>query len=153
MRVAVIRGDLPGPLFINDLEPTSQANPSLEHGQTRYLARPDVTKIAAYLSAQGLAASASALVLATVPVGGPVDVSSGTITGVAGLGAATNTQVAALQDLLAPKFVETTVAKASWTSGNLKKLRSASFTPDPNRFSTGAAVVVVQDDGVTPAAF
>lgn len=153
MRVAVIRGDLPGPLFVNDLEPTSQENPSLGRGQTRYLSRPDVTKIAAYLAAQSLAASASALVLATVPVGGPVDVSSATITGVAGLGSATNAQVTALQDLLAPKFVETTVAKASWTSGNLKKLRNASFTPDPNRFATGAAVVVVQDDGVTLASF
>jgi len=149
MRVAVIRGDLPGPLFIADLEPTSQVSPSLEHGQTRYLSRPDMTKIAAYLTSQSLVASASALVTATVPVSGPVDVSSATIKAVAGLSGATATQVTALQDLLAPKLVETTVARASWTSGNLKKLRSASFTPDPNRLGTGAAIVVVQDDGVT----
>lgn len=149
MRVAVIRGDLPGPLFIADLESTSQENPSLESGQTRYLARPNVTKIAAYLAAQSLAASASALVLATVPVGGPVDVSSATIKGVAGLGAATDAQVTAIQDLLAPKFVETTAANGSWTHGNLKRLRDASFTPDPNRFSTGAAIAVVEDDGST----
>jgi hypothetical protein len=125
----------------------------MDRGQTRYLSRPDVAKIAAYLASQSLAASASALVAATVPVGGPVDVSSATITGVAGLGGASNTQVTALQDLLAPQFVETVVAKKSWEKGNLKKFRNSTFTPDPNRFVTGAAIVVVQDDGVTPASF
>lgn len=149
MRVAVIRGDLPGPLFIADLEPTSQGVPSMDRGQTRYLSRPDLTKIQAYLDGQALAASASALVTATVPVGGPVNVSSTTIKSVTGLAGATNAQVTALQDLLAPQFVETAVANNSWTHGNLKRLRDASFTPDPNRFSTGAAIVTVEDDGST----
>lgn len=41
MRVGVIRGDLPGPIFLADLEPTSQANfPTEPPGQTRYLSRP-----------------------------------------------------------------------------------------------------------------
>lgn len=149
MRVAVIRADLPGPIFLADLEPRSQSNLSLGHGQTRYISRPDTTRIATYLTAQGLVASASALVTATVPVGGPVDVSSTTIKAVSGLSGATVTQVTALQDLLAPRLVETTVVRASWVSGNLKKLRNSTFNPDPNRLSASAAIIVVQDDGVT----
>lgn len=149
MRVAVIRGDLPNSLFIADLEPTSQVDPMTDRGQTRYLSRPSLSALVAYLASQALVANAANLILATVPVGGPVDVSSATIKGVAGLGAATVTQVTAIQDILAPRLVETTVARASWLSGNLKGFRNASFTPDPARFSTGAAIVVVQDDGVS----
>jgi hypothetical protein len=38
MRVAVIRGDVPSPIFLSDLEPTSQFNPPTEpFGQTRYI--------------------------------------------------------------------------------------------------------------------
>lgn len=153
MRVAVIRGDLPGPIFLADLEPVANANfPVDPVGQTRYISRPNVTKIAAYLSAQSLAASASGLITATVPVGGPVDVSSATIKGVAGLGGATNAQVAALQDLLAPYFSETDVVIKSYQIGNLADLRSANFNPDSTRLpalSNGAAIAVVQDDGST----
>src|SRR5690349_7144758 len=119
MRVGIIRGDLPGPVFLADLEPTSQTNfPTEPPGQTRYVSRPSVAAITAYLAKQGLSASATALITATVPIGGPVDVSSSTITGVSGLGSATGTQVIALQDLLAPKFVETDVAIKSFQVGN-----------------------------------
>ncbi len=149
MRVAVIRGDLPGPLFIADLEPTSQVNPSLEHGQTRYLSRPSATAIAAYLTAQSLVAVAATLILTTVPVGGPVDVSPTTIKAVGSLSGATDDQVTALQDLLAPQFVETSVALASFDEGNLAGFAASSFNPDPNRFNAGAAIVVVEDDGST----
>lgn len=149
MRIGVIRGDLPGSLFLSDLEPTSQENPSQGKGQTRYLARPSLTALNAYFASQGLTVNAANLVLATVPVGGPVNVASATIKAVTGLGSATNTQVTAIQDLLAPRLAETTVAIESFTSGNISKLRSASFTPDPNRFSTGAAIGVVEDDGST----
>ncbi len=46
MRVGVIRGDLPGPLFMADLEPTSQTNfPTETAGQTRYVSRPDLTAV------------------------------------------------------------------------------------------------------------
>lgn len=153
MRVAVIRGDLPGPIFIADLESTSQYNPSTEApGQTRYLSRPSTTAITQYFTAQGLVATASTLIAATVPVGGPVDVSSTTIKAVSGLSGATATQVTALQDLLAPQFYETASAKESFQVGNLSKFRSASFNPDSRRipaFSNGAAIAVVADDGVT----
>lgn len=151
MFVAVIRGDLTSPLFLADLEPKSTSNPTVEphEGQARYLSRPNATKLAAYLAAQGLAASASALITATVPVGGPVNVSSGTITGVAGLGGASPTQVAAIQGFLAAKLVETDVAKKSYLYGNIAGLRSASFNPDPARNTAGAAVVVLADDGST----
>jgi hypothetical protein len=153
MRVAVIRGDLPGPIFIADME-SKVHNPMVgPAGQQRYLSRPDPVRIAAYLTSQSLSASATALITATVPVGGPVDVSSATIKGVSGLSGASATQVTALQDLLAPQFYESQNAKDSFNLGNLKKFRSASFNPDPRRvpaFTNGAAIVVVMDDGVTP---
>lgn len=158
MRVAVIRGDLSKALFIADVEPKSQANASVEspRGNARYVSRPNAATIQAYLNAQGLVATAATLITATVPVGGPVDVSSGTITGVSGLGSATGTQITALQDLLAPYFVETDAVKKSFLAGNLYGFRSSSFNPDPRRepaLSSSAAIACVQDDGVTAFAF
>lgn len=156
MRVGIIRGDLTGPLFMADLEPTSQTNfPTEPAGQTRYVSRPDATVIAAYLAAEGLVASATGLITATLPVGGPLDVSSATITGVAGLGGATAAQVTALADLIAPKFVDSEAAIKSFQVGNLASYRSANFNPDPNRLpaiTDGAAIAVVADDGSTPFA-
>lgn len=47
MRVGVIRGDLTaGPIFLADLEPTSQTNNPVDPvAQTRYIARPDLTLV------------------------------------------------------------------------------------------------------------
>jgi len=154
MFVAVIRGDISKPLFIADVEPKSTANPSTESplGQSRYISRPDPTKIQAYLDGQSLVATASALITATVPVGGPVDISPTTIKAVGSLSGSSNAQVAALQALLAAKFVETDVVKKSFLYGNLAGYRSASFNPDTRRvppLSNGAAIALVQDDGVT----
>jgi len=51
MRVGVIRGDTPGPLFLADLEPTSQYNPPTEPaGQTRYVSRPNATTLTNFLA-------------------------------------------------------------------------------------------------------
>jgi hypothetical protein len=158
MRVAVIRGDISKALFIADVESKSQASATTEpsRGNSRYVGRPNATNIQNYLNAQGLVTVAATLITATVPVGGPVDVSSATIMGVAGLGAATAAQVAAIQELLAPQFVETDAVKKSFLSGNLSGYRSASFNPDPRRdpaLTPGAAIALVQDDGVTPFTF
>jgi len=155
MRVGVIRGDLSSPLFIGDLEPTSQIDPMIEHGQSRYLSRPDPVKLQAYLDAQGLgtggggSATAAITITASNPVGGPIDVSASTVAALTGLGAATVTQLAAIADFLAPRFIETDVAKKSYLFGMLHGFLSSSFTPDPNRFSASAAIAVVEDDGVT----
>lgn len=263
MRVAVIRGDLPGPVFLADLEPTSQLDVPVEPvGQTRYVARPTPTSVGAALSAYapatltgtgnitlaavinggnqtlrvktsaaasftaytvatgsystvaalaaavttalagsgveaivsptnaarlvlrstakgagsyvaydttangstfntpaGLAAgganftvpTAAAVITALNPVGGPVDVSAATIRTNVGSGL-TDTQVAGIADAIAPQFVETDVAIKSFQVGNLAKLRSSSYNPDPNRMpalTPGAAVVVLADDGST----
>lgn len=51
MRIAVIRGDLPGPLFFQDLETISQWHPSIDSpGQARYIGRPTTTEVEAALS-------------------------------------------------------------------------------------------------------
>lgn len=51
MRIGVIRGDLPGPLHLMDLETVSQFNPTTEpRGQELYLSRPTTAQIEAVLS-------------------------------------------------------------------------------------------------------
>jgi hypothetical protein len=157
MYVGVIRGDLPGPVFLADLEPTSGTNFSTEPpGQTRYIARPNLANITKYLAAQSLVASASGLITATNPIGGPLNVSSAAITAVSGLGSATATQVTALQGMLAAHFTETDVAIKSFALGNLSKYLEATFTPDSTRrpaLAQSAAIAVVQDDGMTAFTF
>lgn len=263
MRVAVIRGDIPGPLFLADLEDVSQYNPPTEpRGQERYLSRPtsvtvgaalglyapaslgstaDITfplaitaptqtlkikgaaadpytsvlipiavyanittllaainsvlpaafvalplatstllRVAFQTTAKGaglriqydttaggstantplaLAAggalftvpSAATVIAATVPVGGPVDVSPATIRTQVGSGL-TSTQWVGIMDALAPQFVESDVAVKSFQVGYMHDLRNAAWNPDVNRLpaiASGAAIAVVQDDGVT----
>jgi len=153
MRVGVIRGDV-RVLFVGDIEVVSQYNPAVEtRGQERYLKRPTPASVSAVLAKLGLSASSAAVITATVPVGGPVNVSPATIRGVAGLGAATDGQVTAIQDVLAPHIVETDVALKSFKVGHLHGYASASFNPDPRRIPaivSGPAISVVADDGSTP---
>jgi hypothetical protein len=95
--------------------------------------------------------TSSAVILALVPVGGPVDVSAATVRTNLGAGL-TSTQLSSVQDALAPRFIDTDVSIKSFLVGNLSKYRSASFNPDSNRIpaiANGAAVVVLADDGVT----
>jgi hypothetical protein len=50
MYVGVIRGDMPGPIWIGDLEPVSQTNfPTEPVGQTAYLSRPSATALTDFL--------------------------------------------------------------------------------------------------------
>ena len=267
MRVAIIRGDLPGPLFLADLEVISQYDPAIEPvGQTFYVSRPILADmvaalalvpagvlgsvnmpaaalpivinagnrtlrvrtaagpapfvvctvaIAAYatlalflaavnaaLVAGGVAASVSldssgtflalksdakgtgafievdsiangstfnavpglavggalfAMPTAGVvisllnPVGGPLDVSDATMLTSIG-GGASATGLLAVRDAVSQHLIETQVVIQSLQVGNLGKYASASYCPDHNRLPAGAAVTVVQDDGVTPYA-
>jgi hypothetical protein len=263
MRVGVIRGDMPGPVAIMDLETISQYNPPTEpKGQERRIGRPDLTVVgnalavipagsqgtvnvsagatitnlnhtlrvktsaaasftvvtvanAAYASgallvaavnaallAAGVTATArldatgaflviqsntlgvgsylnidtvgngstfntpvgfaaggeittvpaaAAVITATLPVGGPLDVSTATLVATVGDGG-TSAQVTALADSIAPHFVETDVAIKSFQVGMLSGFRSASYNPDTRHIPAivnGAAISVVQDDGVT----
>lgn len=51
MRIGVIRGDLPGPIFLSDLETISQFDPPIEPlGQTYYVSRPDVVELEGVLA-------------------------------------------------------------------------------------------------------
>lgn len=264
MRVAVIRGDMPGPVFLADMEAVSQFNPPTEPiGQQKYLSRPtsssfgavmavyapaslgstaDIVfplaitaptqtlkikgaaadpftsvlipigvyttmtsllaainsvlpaaftavplatspalRVALQTTAKGagvriqydttgggstantplalavggaifLVPAASVVIAATVPVGGPIDVSPATVRGLLGAGL-TAAQLAALTNALAPLFIETDVALKCFQVGDLKDLRNAAYNPDPNRLppiANGPAVALVQDDGVTP---
>ena len=98
--------------------------------------------------------TAAAVITALFPVGGALDVSIATILAQVSL-ALTGNRVAikAFQDAIAPQFYETDVAIKSFEKGNLHGFLSATFSPDPHRvpaMALGTAIVVVQDDGVTP---
>ena len=264
MRIGVIRGDMPGPVTLMDLETVSQYNPPTEpKGQERRIGRPDTTIVgealdavpaglqgsvdlpgaapivinngnhtlrakiasadsftdvtianASYATAELLVAAINAalvtagldaearlddtdtylvlqsgetgpgsyieidtagngstfnavagltdgadfevpsvadLITATLPVGGPLDVSDATLITTLGEGA-TAAQRAAVADTIAPHIVDTDVAIKSFQVGMISGFRSASYNPDPNRIpaiSDGAAIEVVQDDGVS----
>jgi len=93
----------------------------------------------------------AAFILATLPVGGPLNVSSANVKLQLGDGL-TPAQVDAAADAIAPQFIETDVAVKSFLVGDIAKARSASFNPDPNRIPaivSGPAVTVVEDDGST----
>jgi hypothetical protein len=95
--------------------------------------------------------TAAAFITATLPVGGPLDVSAATIRTSLG-GGLTDAQVGIAADAIAPQFVETDTALKSFQVGALSGLLSASYNPDPNRLpaiTPGAAVTVVADDGST----
>ena len=165
MYLVVIRSDLKNPLFISDVESTSQNNPTTESpkGQTRYVSRPNAATIQKYLDAQGLVAVAATLITATVPgyAGGlsvpVVDLSDSAIKAVSGLGSATAAQVVAIRNMLGYHFVETDSVKKSFLAGSIHGYLSSSFCPDSRgTFNTppatpGQAIKVVQD--LAPGSF
>lgn len=103
-------------------------------------------------------ATAAAIITATNPVGGALNVATATINAV---GTGTNTNalglipssrgtVTAVADAIAPRITETSQAVDSWISGMIYQYRSASYNPDPRRgLANGAAIAIVQDDGST----
>ena len=96
--------------------------------------------------------TAATVVTATLPVGGPLDVSTVTLVATVGDGG-TAAQLSGLADSIAPHFVETDVAIKSFQVGMISGFRSASYNPDTRRvpaIANGAAISVVQDDGSTP---
>lgn len=96
--------------------------------------------------------SAGAYIFATLPVGGPLDLSVTNIRNILGWGlSASQLQVAA--DVIAPRFVESDIALNSFLVGDLHDLTSPQYNPDPYRLpaiASGPAIAVVADDGVTP---
>lgn len=57
----------------------------------------------------------------------------------------------ALADVVAPEVISTGRAIWSFKSGTLSRLVSNSY--EPRGLPTGAAVVILNDDGVTPISF
>ena len=99
MRIGVIRGDMPGPICLMDLETISQYDPPTEpRGQERRFGRPDPTVV-------GNA-------VAVIPAGlqGTIDISAG-----ANIGAGNHTLRAKIDPLAA--FTAVTVANAVYASG------------------------------------
>lgn len=98
--------------------------------------------------------STATVVTTCLPVGGPLDVSTVTLVATVGYGA-TAAQLAALADSIAPRFIETDVAIKSFQVGMISGFLDPTYNPDPSRMpplTPGAAIEVVQDDGVTPFA-
>ncbi len=98
----------------------------------------------------------SALKAAIYPTATTVNVASATILALGGLtnlSAAQQTAlVGAVQDLVAPRLVETGPAIRSFAYGILSKMASSSFQPGGARskLPAGIACVVLADDGSTP---
>lgn len=96
--------------------------------------------------------TAAAVITATLPVGGPLDVRDvATLQPLLGYGT-TLAERTAVADTIAPRFIETEVVKKSFQVGNLADLRNPLFNPDPNRLpaiASGPAITVTQDDGFT----
>lgn len=102
---------------------------------------------------------AASYITACLPVGGPLDVSAATINGV-GAGTATTAlalipagrgTTTAVANAIAPYLYDTPTAITSFQTGMIAGFRNAAFNPDPSRpLPAGAAISVVQDDGVTP---
>lgn len=102
MRVGVIRGDLPGPVTVQDLETVSQFNPPTEPlGQERHIGRPDPTALTAYLAAH-------------VPAG--IE-STGALTFPVTIVAATN-DVLRIKTSAAAAYTAVTVAAAAYATMN-----------------------------------
>jgi hypothetical protein len=95
--------------------------------------------------------SAATVITTTLPVGGPLNVSTAALATLVG-GGTTAAQQTAVADAIAPQFIDTDVAIKSFSKGILKGFLSASFSPDPSRLppiAAGAAISVVTDDGST----
>ena len=93
----------------------------------------------------------AAVVAAMLPVGGPLDVSAGTMDTTVGEGL-TVAEQSALADTMAPSFIETDTAIKSFQVGMISGFASATWNPDVNRLpaiADGAAIEVVEDDGST----
>lgn len=139
---------------------------SLTFGVNSYLALDTVGNGSTANTILGLTAgvrtmpAASAYITAGNPGTGSLDVSTATLNGVGastnstalGLITASRGTTAAVADVLAPMFSDTDAAIDSYLVGMISEYRSAGWNPDPRRIpaiSNGAAIKVVEDDGVT----
>lgn len=95
-------------------------------------------------------ATAAAIIAATLPVGGPLDVRVVTLTPLIGSATAIDDRGQVFADVIAPRVYQTSVVEDSLKSGVLSKLLSLSYTPNPVTLPAGPAIVIVQDDGNTP---
>jgi len=98
----------------------------------------------------------SALKSAIYPTATTVNVASATVIGISSSFSSLSTAqqaalVGAIQDLVAPRLVETGLALRSFSYGIISKMASPSFRPGGSRakLPAGAACVVLADDGST----
>lgn len=158
MRVAIVRSDL-SKIYLDDVENSSQRNFSSEtSGQSRYFHKPTDAQLQAVLTSYGIATgtlSVATLKAAVYPSATTVNVADATINTLAGISALASGPKAAitlaLQDLIAPKLVETGPVLLSFVKGKLSKLASASFRPGGARgiVPAGIAAAIVANDGST----
>jgi len=95
--------------------------------------------------------AASAIISATSPIGGPINLSAGVVKTQFGSGGTPAQRDAAIGSI-APRFVETDAFIKSFQVGMLSGYRSLAYNPDPSRvpaLTPGAAVSIVQDNGTT----
>lgn len=150
--IAVVRLDLVGPIFLNDLDHVSLRNfPNEPPGQMRYITPPQVDEVQAWMDTYSIVAvTAQAIITATVPVGGPVDISIATIDAIhASILALPLAAKVELQNILAYSFVETSKFMLSFDRGVIAAYADTNFSYEG---VVGELIQVVDDDGVTPYA-
>jgi hypothetical protein len=88
----------------------------------------------------------------TLPVGGPLNISEAALRTKFGAGPS-DAQLSAFADSIAPRLIETDAVIKSFQVGQISGFRASNYNPDPSRYprlTSGPAIAVVQDDGVTP---
>lgn len=145
MYVGVIRGDMPGPIFIADVEPLSQTNfPTEPFGQSVYIARPSATQLTNYLGGldayydnptyQGSGGVPAGIESGSAPTF-PVVITGGN-------------NVLAFKNASAASFTNVTVASGSYaTMATLVAALNAAMAPTglgsaTSDFATGTLVVI-----------
>ena len=131
-RIGMVRDDLDdAQVLLADLENTSQENYEFREGQERYYQRGELeTDVDAWRLTNSITAvTSAAIIAATVPVGGPLDVSIATINAIhASINSLGTPAKVDLQDILAPHFWETETFQESFRSGKLAFYVNPSFT-------------------------
>lgn len=151
MYVGVIRGDLPGPLFLADVEPSSQINFPIDPvGQTQYIEYPQPALITSYLS--GLLPDGLSNGLGGVPAG--IQATAVPSTLIIGSG----NHVLRVKTASAGSFTAVNVAQATYTTLALlvvavnAALKTASVAASATVDSTGTKFVL-QSTAVGVGAF
>lgn len=156
MYVGVIRGDMPGPIFMSDLEPTSQTNyPTEPFGQSRNVSRPNAVNLTNFLAGVYASTPQGGAPAVTIPIPANQTGAGGVPAGIEGTGAVTfpvtltgSNNVLRVKNASAASFTAVTIATGVYnTMAALLTAVNAALSPSAagvvtTTDSTGTLVVL-----------